>query len=85
MTKKEICWLVVRLIGICLLFNALRYAVAMIENLLLISSTPAGQMLVSQTAGLMKLWCCEAIASFVAGLYLIKRGHVLFEWLNFEP
>ncbi len=85
MTKKETCWLLVRLIGLCLLFNGLRYAITLIENLLLISSSSAGDMLVSQTAGLMKLWCCEAVASFGAGIYLIKSGHLLFEWLSFEP
>lgn len=85
MSKKEMCWLLVRLIGLCLLFNGLRHVIALIENLLLISSNPAGQMLVSQTAGLMKLRCCEAVASFGAGIYLIKRGRLLFECLNFEP
>lgn len=85
MTKKETCWLLVRVIGLCLLFNGLRYALTLVESLLMISANPAGPMLISQSAGLMMFWFCDAVASFVVGIYLIKGGRVLFQWLNFEP
>lgn len=85
MTKKELCWLLVRLIGLCLLFNGMRSVFTLLETLFLVSSNPAGQMVMSQSAGLMKFWCCEAVMSFAAGIYLIKRGHIVFQWLNFEP
>lgn len=85
MNKKEICWLLVRFIGLCLLFNGVRYTVVLIESLLVISSGPAGPMLASQSGGLMKLWCGEAIASFIAAAYFIKRGHLVFGWLHAEP
>lgn len=85
MTKKELCWFLVRVIGICMLLNAVRYAATLIESLLVVGNNPAAPMMAPQTSALMTLLCWEAIASFLAGIYLLKRGQVVFKWLSFEP
>jgi hypothetical protein len=84
MNKNQLCWLLVRMIGVCLVFNGLRYTLIVIENILAAPPGEAGQLLLSHSAGLLGGWCLQALASFVAGAYLIKRGKILFLWLSAE-
>ncbi|WP_028102759.1 hypothetical protein [Pseudoduganella violaceinigra] len=84
MNKKEICWLLVRATGVALLLNGLRYALLVIENILAVPTGSAGQMLMSNSAGLFASWCLEAVLFVGVGVYLIKRGGFLFNWLNSE-
>lgn len=85
MNKKELSWFVVRLIGVGLVLIGMRYVAIVIENLLVLRASPAGQMLLSQSSGLLSGWVMEALFSLGAGVYLIKRGDFLFHWLNSEP
>lgn len=84
MNKNQLCWLLVRIIGVLLVFNGVRYTLIVIENILAAPSGEAGQLLVSHSSGLLGGWCLQAVASFVAGVYLIKRGKILFLWLSSE-
>lgn len=85
MNKKELSWFAVRLIGVGLLLNAMRYTAIVIENIMNLPSGPAGNALMAQSSGLLTGWTLEALLSIVAGVYLIKRGDFLFHWLNSEP
>lgn len=85
MNKKELSWFVVRLIGVGLLLNALRYTAIVIENIINLPGGPAGNALMAQSSGLLTGWSVEALLSLGAGVYLIKRGDFLFRWLHSEP
>lgn len=85
MNKQELSWFTVRIIGVGLTLNALRYSAIVLENILNLPSGPAGKMLLAQSSGLLGSWTIEALLSLGAGVYLIKRGDFLFHWLNSEP
>ena len=85
MTKREVVWLMVRVVGVCLLLNACRYLFIVIENILNAVQADKGAVVLSQGSGLIAGWVLEAIVSFIAGMYLIKDGGLLFRWLNHEP
>lgn len=85
MNKQELSWFTVRIIGVGLTLNALRYTAIVLENILNLPSGPAGKMLMAQSSGLFGSWAIEALLSLGAGVYLIKRGDFLFHWLNSEP
>lgn len=85
MNKKELSWFAVRLIGVGLLLNAMRYTAIVIENIMNLPSGPTGNALMAQSSGLLTGWTLEALLSLGAGVYLIKRGDFLFHWLNSEP
>ena len=84
MNKNELCWLLVRATGVGLLFNGLRYVLIVFENILVISTGPTGNLLISQSSGLFASWCLEALISIAVGAYLIKNGQIIFKWLSFE-
>jgi len=85
MSKKEFCWALVRLIGVCMVLNGFRYALIVIENVLNVPAGLAGQALIANSAGLFGSWCVEALISVGVGVYLLQRGELLFKCLNFEP
>ncbi|HEU4376443.1 MAG TPA: hypothetical protein VFS02_23320 [Telluria sp.] len=85
MNKQELSWFMVRLIGVGLVLNGMRYVAIVIENILVMRTGPAGQILMSQSSGLLGGWVAEALISLAVGVYLIKRGDFLFHWLNSEP
>lgn len=85
MNKRELSWFMVRLIGVGLVLNGMRYVAIVIENILLVPTGPAGKMLLSQSSGLLGGLAMEALVSLAVGVYLIKRGDFLFHWLNSEP
>lgn len=84
MTKKEVTWLIIRLLGICSIFNAFRYFFIIIENWLLASSAELGEATISQSSGLFMGWTIELIFYFIIGLYLLFNGKLLFFVLNRE-
>lgn len=85
MSKREWAWLIVRIIGVGLLFNSLRYAFIVFENLLLVSQTDNGKILLSQSSGLITGWIIEAIVYGLLGLYFIFGGNLLHQLLVKEP
>lgn len=85
MNKKEFCWTLVRLIGVCMVLNGFRYVLIVIENVLNIPAGPAGQAMIANSAGLLGSWCVEALIFVGVGVYLLQRGELLFNCLNSEP
>ena len=85
MNKREVCWLLVRIGGVCLCLNGFRYVLIVMENMLLVTTARNGELLLSQSSGLIGGWAIEAAISLIAGVYLIKGGDFLFRWLNYEP
>lgn len=84
MNKNQLCWLLVRIVGVFAVFNGLRYSLIVIENILAAPAGENGRLLLSQSSGLLGGWCIEALVSFGVGVYLIKRGKILFLWLSSE-
>ena len=84
MTKREVAWLIVRFIGICLVLNACRYLFIVLENVMMASTANKGDVALSQGSGLISGWIVEAIVSLIVGLYLLKNGNLLFHLLNHE-
>ena len=85
MSKRDLAWLIVRLVGIGLLFNSLRYAFIVFENLLLASQTNNGKVLLSQGSGLITGWVIEAIIYGLLGLYFLLNGSLLHQLIVREP
>lgn len=85
MTKRESTWLIVKVIGVCLLLYGAKGLFAVLESLLMVTKASNGDVLLTQNSGLISGWLIEAIVSLLAGFYLIKDGSILFEWLNHEP
>jgi len=83
-TKKQIVWLSVRIIGTLAIFNSLRFVFTILENLLLITNSEMRTITISQGSGLVIGWTVEAIAYFAIGLYLLLNGTILFDLLNRE-
>ena len=81
MSKKELAWLIVRLVGIGLLFNSLRYAFIVVENLLIVSQNDNGKVLLSQSSGLFTGWVIEAIVYGLLGFYFLFNGNLLYRLL----
>ena len=84
MTKKQLAWLIVRFIGVCSLFNSLRFAFIILENVMMTSKADMGKVLLEQGAGLIAGWFIEAIVYFIIGVYLLLNGKILFNLLNRE-
>ncbi|MDQ3847331.1 MAG: hypothetical protein M3261_00060 [Thermoproteota archaeon] len=85
MSKREVAWLIVRVIGVCLVLNACRYLFIVLENVMLASQAKNAETILSEASGLISGWLIEGIVSFIAGLYFLKNGCLLFQLLNYEP
>lgn len=84
MTKKQLAWLIVRVIGVFSLYNALKYAFIVFENVMMTSNIDNGNVLLEKGAGLISGWIVEGIVYLLIGLYLIIDGRVLFNLFNRE-
>ncbi|HEY0427624.1 MAG TPA: hypothetical protein VGC76_07555 [Pyrinomonadaceae bacterium] len=83
MTKKDVAWLIVRIIGICFLWNAGSYLFIVFQNLLLAAGA-SKETLLSEASGLISVWVIEAVVSLILGIYFLKNGKFLFELINSE-
>ena len=84
MTKKQLAWLFVKVFGACSLFNSLRLAFIVFENVMMASNVSNGKALLSQGAGLILGWIIESIVYFIIGIYLLLNGRILFYLFNRE-
>lgn len=83
MTKKDVAWLIVRITGVCFLWNAGSYMFIVLQNLLLATGANK-ESLLSEASGLISVWVIEAIISLLLGIYFLKNGKFLFELINRE-
>jgi hypothetical protein len=84
LTKKQVVWLLVRIAGVALLANGIRYFLIVLENIMMGMSVAKGQELLSAGSGLITGWIIEAVLFCAAGFYLLEDGRLLFRWLNRE-
>ena len=85
MDKRDVSWLIVRVLGLAFVINAGRYLFIIIENLMLASKADLGKTLLSQSSGLISGWVIEAVVYFIIGLFLLLDGKFLFEIINYDP
>ena len=83
MTKEEVVWLLVRIIGLCFLVNGFRYGFIVCENIMVMSAS--SPELYSKGSGLLNTFILEGLVCLIVGISLLKNGRILFRMLNSEP
>ncbi|HEV7643846.1 MAG TPA: hypothetical protein VGO50_07910 [Pyrinomonadaceae bacterium] len=81
MNKKEVVWLVVRLIGVYLLYLAAITSISLIGTLLTALQTPE---LASRSMSMFVSPALLAVMEGIVGFYLVNTGTVLFNILARE-
>lgn len=83
MTKEELVWLLVRIIGLGFLINGFRYGFIVFENIMVMSAS--GPELQARGAGLLNAFILEGLICLIVGISLLKSGRILFGLLNSVP
>lgn len=81
MTKKEVAWLLIRLAGLWLLWQAVAGAVTLISSYLHVSQN--GELL-SRSAGVFWQMALQMMINLGVGLYCVFGGSLLFQILDSE-
>lgn len=84
MTKKQLAWLIIRIIGVFLLYKSLNLAFVVFQNLMAATSLDNSNIVLEKGAGLFSGWIVEGIVYLLLGLYFVIDGKVLFNLLDRE-
>ena len=81
MTKKEVAWLLIRLAGVLLLWQAIAGAVTLVNSYLFVSENAE---LLSRSGGVFWQMILLMLINLAFGLYCVFGGSVLFQILDSE-
>ncbi len=81
MNKREVVWLITRLIGLYLLYSAIVSGIAFLGLFMTALQTPD---LFSRSLGLFAQSLFMIAAQGIVGIYLLKDGGLLFDILHYE-
>lgn len=81
MSKKEVAWLLIRLAGLLLLWQAVAGAVTLVSSYLFVSENAE---LLSRSAGVFWQMTLVMLINLGFGLYCVFGGSVLFQILDSE-
>lgn len=81
MTKREIVWLLIRLIGIYLIYLAVTGSINLIGSFITAWQTPG---LIERSFVMFLLTFFLIVLESIAGIYLLNDGTILFDILDRE-
>ena len=84
MTKSNICWLIVRLLGLFFIYEALRWTSSILTSLTTASTTSRGAVLLSESLGLISGMAICAAICLLLGAYLLLNGTLIYKLLMSE-
>jgi len=87
MTKKQVIWLIIRLVGVWFCWEALNTTATVLGTLTLMADLESGQQVVTKaTSGMAFIQIVlGGVLKLVVGVYCVGGGEFLFSLLNREP
>jgi hypothetical protein len=86
MNKKQVIWLIIRLVGIWFCWEALLTTATILSTIAIFGEAQAHGLVVPEAAsGMMIQIVLGGLVKLVIGLYCVGGGELLFSLLNREP
>lgn len=86
MNKKQIIWLIIRLVGIWFCWEAVQTTATILNTIAIFGEVGATNRVVAEAAsGMMIQIVLGGIVKLAIGLYCVGGGEILFSLLNREP
>lgn len=82
MTKAEVIWLLVRIVGLYLIYQAVEVTISTFGVLVVASEAPG---VVSKSAGVLLPTLFRIVLYACLGIYLLSDGSELFRLLSHRP